>query len=239
MFFIRAGAAACALLFAALPAMAATQNFTALPTLSDHNGRTINLWFDRPLVAGWDLSYVLTAPGQFWINPDETGGLTGSAHSLSDSSTGFRFDFRFDKDFVVPPVFKSLFGAVEPANSFFMDLEYGRLSGFGDLKGLELDVTRYPDPGGAATQIGGGLTSEIASNLHNANFGLSSWFTITDIVEDACIVCTSPGIQTLVGAQGDVVFDLVPAPVPLPASGIMLLLAAAGLGGVGALRRWA
>lgn len=219
----------------AAPVSATPQNYVALPTTSEINGRTFNLWFDRRLNTGWDLNYVLTAPGKFNIQSDGTASLMGSARSLTDPTSGFHMSFTFDSDFAYTPEFKPLFGAVEPTNNFFLDLNGGRLSGFGLLDGLELDVFRYPDPDGASTQIGGGLTSDRASNLHNRNFGMSSWFEITNIAEATCAICSNTSIQTLQGAQGDFIFDLVPAPVPLPASGLMLFgaLGAAGF----ALRR--
>ncbi len=205
---------------------------------SQVGGGIVSLWFETPMAAGFDLNYAFNAPGSFVLNSDGTATLNGQAYSRNIAGSGFNFTFTFDQDYSdVPggvPVFKSVFGAVEPSNNFFLDVAMGSLSGFGQLAGLDLLADRFPDPDGAATQVGGGVSNEIASNQHTPNFGLSTWFEITDVLSANCAVCTDSTASNLLGAQGDVVLDLVPAPVPLPA-GIFLLGTA--LLGAGALSR--
>ena len=212
------------------------QDFLALPTTSDRSGKTINLWFDRPLNTGWDQNFVLQDEGRFTTFTDGSALLTGTVKSLTDPNSGFDMTFTMDSDFNYVPTFKTPWPVTEPSNNKFLDLNGGRLSGFGLLAGLELNIFRFPDPGGAAVQYGGGLTDLVASNLHNKNFGLSTWFAVTDIVSATCAICGEIAIQTLTSAQGDVVFDLAPAPVPVPASGV-LMAGALGLAGFGLRRR--
>lgn len=209
---------------------------SAIGSGSDHS-----LWISTGLGNGVGKDFDFEPGGAFQIFDDGTGTLTGNLESQSTAGSGFAIDFIYDSDFsdntVTTPVFKSENGSVETSDTFYMDMEGGELVGYGLLEGLTLNVSRMPADGRFATQIGSGTATENGSNNKNNAFGLANWFFITVNGTPTCAVCSNnPTIDSLVasatGIQGDLNLNLTVAPVPLPASGLMLLAAAGGLAGL-------
>ena len=162
------------------------------------------------------------------------GQLSGNVVSSINASAGFTLNFNYDvdfSDFASGPTYKAEGGSPsEPGDNYFLNLAGGTLVGFGDLAGMNLSVTRRPDPSVAsyATQVGTG------SNAKNMNYGMANWLFFK---VDSCTICGTGGIRTageIEGRAGDININLdllpgAPTPVPLPAGGMLLLTGLAGL----------
>lgn len=230
-----AAASAAFLTATAAQASTITGVFDVTPAVSSSTNDPYSLWFIEALAPGLNESYTLTSPGK--MVADAAGAvITGSTVNFNGMNAGFDFTLTYDRDFsdlpITTPMFKDVFGdevnnipnAVEHGNEDYLDLESGTITGTGFFDGLVMTVTRAPVDGSVATQVGGGILSQIGANQHNSNYGLSGWFLIDTVDSANCANCTDQGFyQGLVGKQGDVNFDLTPAPVPLPATGLLLL----------------
>ena len=204
-------------------------------------GADHSLWISTGIGAGIGTDFDFVAGGAFKIFDDGTGTLTGQVESQDSAGSGFAVSFDYDSDFsgntVTNPVFKSEHGSVETSDTFYMDMEGGSLTGFGLLAGLNLNVSRMPADGRFATQIGSGTATENGANNKNNEFGMANWFFVTIDGTPTCAVCSNNSALTSIastagGVQGDVNINLTPSPVPLPASGLLLLAAAGGLTGL-------
>ncbi len=230
--------AAAAALFAGEAAQASTLSgdYSLLPSYSEAAGMNVNLWFEVPLTPETGRNFEMLAPGSATFDGAGNGTLEGTAYSSTSLADGFAFEMSFDQNYALAPEFKDVFDRwPDPGNIAFYNLASGTLTGLGGFAGVTMQISAFPDPGGAATQIGGG-TGTGGANQHNGNYGGSLWFAIDSVDgANACALCINNSVfDNLVGAQGDLVFDLEPAPVPLPAGGVLALTALAGLA---ALRR--
>lgn len=209
---------------------------SAVGSGSDHS-----LWISTGLGNGIGKDFDFVPGGAFNLFDDGTGTLTGNVESQNNAGSGFAVSYNYDSDFsgntVTTPVFKSENGSVATSDTFYMDLEGGTLTGFGLLEGLNLSVSRMPADGRFATQIGSGTATQNGANNKNNEFGLANWFFITVDGAASCVICSNNStianlVNSVNGIQGDLNLNLTPSPVPLPASGLMLLAAAGGLAGL-------
>ncbi|WP_299963275.1 PEP-CTERM sorting domain-containing protein [uncultured Roseobacter sp.] len=116
----------------------------------------------------------------------------------------------------------------------FFDIVSATLTGIGDLAGLTLTLSAFPDPlkEDIPFQLGEG------ANDKNAGLGASGWFSWTAAVDSSY---TGPSaFASAQGKHGDINVNLAldddgnnPSPVPVPGAGLLML---AGLGGLGAMR---
>jgi hypothetical protein len=233
-------------------------NYDVTALVSDRNGVTLSLWLEEIVGPGLSTLFEIDTPGTFAA--DAAGGvLDASTVSSTGAAAGFDISMTFDRDFsdlayfqdplvtATVPDFKDVFGnatrppAVEHGNEDYLDLEFGTLTGTGGLTGLTFDIVRAPVDGQYGTQFGGGITSDIGANQHNSNFGVSGWFLIAGYTLDpnGCLFCVTDTsfYDNLIGTQGDINMELSPAPVPLPAAGLMLLSGLVGFGAFAGRRR--
>ncbi|WP_299782274.1 VPLPA-CTERM sorting domain-containing protein [uncultured Roseobacter sp.] len=117
-------------------------------------------------------------------------------------------------------------GSYDGTWSFF-DITSATLTGIGDLAGLVLSLTAYPntDTKDIPFQLGEG------ANDKNSGLGGAGWFSWVAEIDDTYSGPDPINSARTAAGHGDININL--APVPLPAAGMMLL---AGLGGFGALR---
>jgi opacity protein-like surface antigen len=223
----------------AASAASVVQEWTATSAVG--SGSDHSLWISTGLGNGVGKDFDFVPGGAFRMFDDGTGTLTGNVESQNNAGSGFAVSFDYDSDFsgntVTNPVFKSENGSVETADTFYMDMEGGSLTGFGLLAGLNLNVSRMPADGRFATQIGSGTATENGANNKNNEFGLANWFFITIDGTPTCAICSNNSVLASLsskfgGVQGDINLNLTPSPVPLPASGLLLLAAAGGLTGL-------
>ena len=208
--------------------------FDASLTVNSVTGERANLWFSTLFEGAGVSAFLLNESGVFETFDDGTSLLTATAFALDDATTGFDLSFSFTDDVPIGSVYKDVFGrfgGIAPDNLELLSITEAQLSGFGDLESLVLDAIQFPADDGAVTQTGGGTIGGGTANQHNENFGLSSWFAIDNVSFDPgdCILCDNLS-TTLVGSQGDIVFDLTPAIVPLPAGVLFSLTGLAALG---------
>jgi len=198
---------------------------SAVGSGSDHS-----LWISTGLGAGIGSDFDFDPAGIFTLFDDGTATLIGRVVSQDDNTSGFQLAFNYDNVFDFSPSFKSENGSVEvPGETFYRDLEGGTLTGFGNLDGLDLTVTRRPANGPYATQIGPGTATNNGANNKNQNFGMAHWLTL--IVNNAtCRICDTDQIVGLNHKQADINVDLTP--VPLPATAMLLMSGLLGLLGM-------
>ena len=193
------------------------------------SGNDHSLWISGGLGAGIGSDFDFDPAGLFTLFDDGTATLSGTVISQDDNSSGFLLSFNYDNTFTFAPSFKSENGSVETMDTIYRDLEGGTLIGFGLLDGLDLTVTRRPSDGPYATQIGPGTATNNGANNKNQNFGMAHWLSL--IVDSAsCSICDTSQIKYLDGQQADINVDL--APVPLPATAMLLLSGLLGLLGL-------
>lgn len=220
----------------ALQASTLTGDYLALPTYSIAAGYDVSFGFVNSIYPDLDPTYVIDEPGLMSFDGDGNATLSMSVFNRDNGIDGFAIEMTFDQNYAISPAFKDVFGRFdEPSNITLFNLAAGTLTGIGGFAGLTMDVGAFPDPDGAATQVGGG-TGNGSANGHNENFGMAVWFEVLSFEgADICAYCIgNPAFDNLIGEQVDIVIDLEPAPVPLPAGGVLALTALAGLA---ALRR--
>jgi len=225
-------AALAAAVFAAGTALSAsvTDHFyatSAIGSNADHS-----LWISGGLGHGIGSDFDFSPKGSFKLFDDGTATLTGDVVSQTKANAGFKLSFNFDDTFLQTPSFKSENDSVQTPDTIFRDLESGLLTGTGILEGLIVSVSRLPVDGKYAAQIGPGTATNNGSNNKNQELGLAVWLKLK--VESAtCMICANNSkIAGLNGRQGDINVNLTP--VPLPASGLLLV---GGLAGFAAMRR--
>ncbi|MCH5376030.1 MAG: VPLPA-CTERM sorting domain-containing protein [Planctomycetes bacterium] len=181
---------------------------------------------------------------------DGTATLTGRLVSRHSPDAYFDVAFDYDSSFLKAPAFKSRNGSVATADTFFRDMEGGTLIGGGILSGLNLSVTRAPATGIYATQFGSGTVTNRGANNRNSNFGMASWFKYS-VEQATCEICGNRAITRRAAGgpvRGHVNLDLAsapipnnrvvaPAPVPLPAGGLLMLSGLAAFAGLRRKRR--
>ena len=203
---------------------------------SDHS-----LWIANGLGGSIGSDFDFSPDGLLSVLGDGTMNLSGTVVSQDNTSAGFVIDFDYNNVFVTDggaaftPTFKSENGSASASDTILRNLTGGTMTGTGILAGLDLSVTRLPENGSDATQVGSSPgTGTRGANNKNENLGMANWFKIA-VVSSACgAFCAdnATAISSLNGRQGDINVDL--APVPLPA-GMLLLLT--GIAGLGAARR--
>lgn len=231
-----AGIAAAMLIGTSASAATVTESYSVTSTLNKL-GNPVAFGWMTSIAPGLSAVFNFKDPGSFTVFDDGTANMSGTVFNDDDMSSGFTFSLDLDSSFLVAPTFKAAFpDVVAHGNEEFFDPEGGTVSGFGVLAGLDFTISRFPTDGSAVFQYGGGLSPDRGTNQHNGNFGFSVWLGAGTITSSTCLVCDSPEIVNLQGAQFDIVGDLsanqVPT-VPLPAGGMLLLT---GLGLFGALR---
>lgn len=171
---------------------------------------------------------------------DGTATVEGEVVSQDHNNAGFMVSYEFGKVDNLPftAQWKESNGSKPGADAQLMDLVSGTLTGTGVLDGLNLRLSRMPVNGPYVTQIGTGIDPNTpGGNIKNAEKGLAVWF-FTHIESATCSICTTALQSNLAGENGDMNINLrvlaIPAPVPLPASGMLGL---AGLGAFAVLRR--
>lgn len=217
-------------------AQAVTYDVTSASSVSA--GQDVALWFDELISTGDFINFVVDQPGTYFTYADGTSVLNATAYSLDEPTSGFDMSFAFSSDVPVGSVYKNVFdnfGLNAPSNTQLSVITSGSLTGFGEFNSLIMGLSQFPSPENAVTQTGGGTVGDGTANQHNENFGLSSWFAIDSVEYDAadCLLCDNLS-RSLIGSQGDVVFDLIPAVVPIPAG---ILFSLTGLAALGFARR--
>ncbi len=230
--------ASLALAIAASSASAAT--YSASSAISTSNSNDHSVWLSRGIsdsLTNRDFDFVPS--GTFTLGAGNTGTLTGSVVSQGNPGAGFDVSFNFANASTLgfSPNFKPEQGSVfNPVDGFFLNMTGGTLTGTGLLAGLNISATLMTGGPGDnyAVQVGSGIdATTTGANNKNPNFGMAFWFAMTtdrDAADD-CAICDASTFGRINGRQGDVNIDL--APVPLPASALLLI---AGLGGLGAMR---
>lgn len=215
-------------------ASAATLTYKATSAQSDSVASDFHsLWAAPGLGHGLGQNLHFIPAGAFVVEDDESGdpggitaSLTGTVSTL-DQSSGFELSFQYDNDLTAygasGPTFKSEQGSSENSSTYFLTLIGGTLTGFGELLGANFAVEVMPEPGDAryAVQIG------FDANNKNENYGLANWFFFRATQD-----CDNDSCDRLNNRQGDINIDL--APVPLPASSLLMLL---GIGSIVGARR--
>jgi len=213
-------------------ASAATLESSWTATSAIGSGADHSMWLSHGLGNGIGKDFNFTN-GLLNLFDDGTGTLTATAVSQNNANAGFTVSVRYDNTFLQTPKFKSENGSVATGDTFFRDMESGTLTGFGVLAGLDASLTRMPADGKYATQFGSGTATSNGANNKNNQFGMANWFNFS-IDQANCAICSNnsvlDGIINAGSVQGD--FNLNLAPVPLPASGWMLIAAAGGLAGM-------
>ena len=215
LFAITAAAA-----FIASPAFAATYNATS----AEGSGANHSVWLSA---LGADSDFRFETPGEFQLG-DTTGSLRGEVESETQSG-GFFIDFNYTRDLSVyndNPRFKSENGSSEMADTLYLFMSGGTLTGYGDYAGIDFTASSMPTPADNtfATQVG------TTANNKNDNYGLANWFFLEKTAACSNQTIDLCGLNDV--TQGDINIDI--APVPLPAAGLMLL---AAVGGLGAMKR--
>ncbi len=166
--------------------------------------------------AGHGENFNLDPSGTMTFFSDGTSTLEGKVVSEADDNAWFDLSFNY----------------VENGTSH-RSLESGTLTGGGVLSGLELSVTATLLPATSAQQTGIG-TANRNNGGQNSGSGVASWFNINVDSVANCLICLKrPGaIRALQNGQGSVNFQLTP--VPIPATGVLLIGA---IGALGFLRR--
>ena len=248
MLRVYAIATAAALLAAPATAATITEKYTAF---SAENGPGVksgghSLWInERHEIPGFGKRYDFLADGLFTLQRDMntlapvSGTLTGTADSETSgkSGSGFIVDFAFDDVFEtfssdpLPKIENGFDGDIDgdgESDWEYLDFSGGTLTGYGELAGLNFDVTRRPARGPYATQFG------LEGSVKNAGLGLSHWLWLTVDCGDNQI-CDGRFFQynttTLAHGsklKGDININI--APVPLPAPAFMLLMGVGALG---------
>ena len=172
--------------------------------------------------------------GRFSSFADGTAQLIGKAESEHTAGSGFYVEFNYDNEVPMdhPGAEFKVEGSPPGDDIWYRDMEDSILTGYGLLDGLILDVTRRPtyDMADYVTQIGSaeGNLGNKGPNNKNKNYGMANWFFAVradDCTNDLCDLFNNRQI-------GDVNVNL--EPVPLPATGLMLI---GGIGAMAAMRR--
>lgn len=215
-------------------AMAASVTASYKATSAVGSGNDHSIWISTGLGAGIGKDFDFDPAGAFTLYDDGTAKLKGQIVSQDNAAAGFDLVFNYDNEFDWGnPIFKSENGSAATAETFYRNLTDGTLTGTGVLAGLNLSVSRKPADGPYATQIGPSDGNNIGANNKNKNFGMATWFTITLLESDCGAICNGNStIANLNGKQGDVNIDL--EPVPVPATGLLLV---GGLAALSGLRR--
>ncbi|ABG33001.1 VPLPA-CTERM sorting domain-containing protein [Roseobacter denitrificans] len=203
---------------------------------SDHS-----LWIQNGLGGAIGSDFDFSPDGLLSVLGDGTMNLSGTVISQDNANAGFVISFDYNNVFetaggtAFTPTFKSENGSASAPDTILRNLTGGTMMGTGILAGLNLSVTRLPENGSDATQVGSSPAAGIrGANNKNENLGMANWFKIAVTSSNCGTFCTNNAsdISSLAGRQGDINVDL--APVPLPA-GMLLLLT--GIGGLAAARR--
>ena len=213
-------AAATALL--AAPAFASTVSYSATSAVgfgSDHS-----VWLSAMPGGGDNRDFDFDPAGLLTLDSHAgTGSLTGSTTSQVVAG-GFDISFDYSYDLSADtnhPKFKSENGSSVQSDTFFLAMLGGTMTGTGVFAGIDFTVSAMPTPADNtyAVQIG------TEANNKNSNFGMANWFFV-----NAGSSCSNNAYNLcgIIGRQGDVNIDL--APVPLPASALLLMGALGGLG---------
>ncbi len=225
---------------AAGTSMAATLTHQYDVTSAVGSGSDHSIWIKSGIGSiGSDFDF--KPAGQFSMYDNGTATLTGSVESQNTAGSGFKVSFNYDSKFKFTPQFKSENGSkAVPGQTFFRDLQSGTLTGYGALAGLVMKVSRMPNKGPYATQIGPSNGVNNGANNKNKNYGMAHWFDMR-VLKNNCKVCTKATARALNKSQGDVNVDLEGGPIggqiPLPASGLLLVGGLAGLAGLRRKRR--
>jgi len=116
-------------------------------------------------------------PGHWVENSDGTAQLTGTVHSLTNTSSGFTVVLNLTGRTTSPPSGSPMLeldpsayvqngGPLNPSTWYYYRSFSGTLTGFGFWQGAVLSVS----PNGAAFQVG------VGANGKNQDFGASAWF---------------------------------------------------------------
>lgn len=231
--FVKSGVMAVALSAAALfggEAKAATMYEGVYEATSvTTNGNDHTVWLPG-LFSGVDAYWQFASgPGQFKVGANNTtASLTGVIQNNVTSNYQMSVDINYGlrTPNVQGDTIKTGGGTNDGSWSFY-DIVSATITGLGDLDGLILSLTAYPDPGveDIPFQLGEG------ANDKNPGLGGAGWFSWV-AVTDADYTGPTPinSAQTR-QRHGDININLVPVPLPAP---VLLLLA--GLGGLGTLR---
>lgn len=170
------------------------------------------------------------------LDANYNGTLTGTVKSQDATvDGGFTVLFNFASAVGMSPAakFKSENSSVlSSIDGFLANMTGGTLTGFGDLLGLNIDVSLMRGKNDEyAVQVGSGENGNNGANNKNTNFGMAFWFT-SNATSTNCAVCDSSTAGRLTNVQGDVNIDL--APVPVPAGAFLTLT---GLGAIASIRR--
>jgi hypothetical protein len=195
------------------------------------NGNLHTLWlpdlFSSPSVnAYWQF---VPNPGKFKVAAgNATAHLTGTIVNNVMNNLSMMVDIAYTLRNPNQPGtggFKGGSGDVsDAANWSFFTMTLATLTGTGDLGGLQLSLTEIAS---VPFQLGDG------ANDKNPGLGASGWFTW---VVDSQASNTTYSAQASPG-HGDVNLNLKLAPIPLPATGILLVGAIGALGAAAARKK--
>ncbi len=136
-------------------------------------GRNQAIW-----MRGVSTNLVFTPdPGRWVENSDGTAQMSGTVHSLTNTSSGFEVVLNLTGRRTTAPSGSPMLeldprayvdkgGPLDPAKWYYYTSFTGTLTGFGYWQGARLTVT----PNGAAFQVG------VGANGKNQDFGASAWF---------------------------------------------------------------
>ncbi|MGC3936279.1 VPLPA-CTERM sorting domain-containing protein [Roseobacter sp. EG26] len=223
-------AVSAATLFAADVEAATMYEGTYEATSVTTNGNDHTVWLPG-LFSGVNAYWqFVPGPGEFVVGANNaTANLSGTIQN--NVTSNYQFDLDVSYSLRTPNEqgdrIKTGGGNNDDLTWSFFDISSATLTGVGDLEGLLLTLTAFPDPlvEDIPFQLGDG------ANDKNAGLGGAGWFTWVATVGNNYDGPTAIDSALTRARHGDININLTP--VPLPAAGWMLL---AGLGGMGALR---